>query len=420
MNRTRRARLALALTAALAATTAAVVLPSTASAAAPAPGAEKAITAARPANAQTNAAVAWNGTLYLVVWEEHFADGSPAAIFGARVSSTGTVLDPNGFRISAPDEFDPRLDPAVAAGPNGFMVVYEHAPEGTYTDLDAAIVGANGTLVRPEWRFRSIDNDQVDPAIAWNGSRFLVTWQDGPDPTDADIFAARAFADGRSFDGCSFESCLDDEVDWPGIPIYATLGAVADSNQTSPVVAATNDAQFHLAWQDTETTTKSDIRGTRFRLGAVVDDPPYTVSGASADQTEPAIAANGGALLTAWTDRRGGGGRDIWGDVGIAGAGADFRISGATGAQYEPAVTSRGTGFLVAWTDTRNGNADIYTSRVTATGVVSEPAGVAASRAAVAETQPALASGSGNRQLLVYTKANATGDSSRIMLRLIA
>ena len=389
------------------------------SAAAPVPGTEHVVTAARAANSHANAAVAWNGSVYLVVWEEYFGNGDPAAIFGARVSVTGTVLDPNGFRISTGDsDGAPQLDPAVAAGDGNFMVVWVDAPEGTYTDLDAAIVGGNGALVRPEWSFRHVDNGQYDPSIAWNGSRYLVTWEDGPDPSDPDIFAARAYADGRSYDGCSYESCLDDEYDWPGLPIRATLGEIDGSYQTKPVVAAAG-SRFHVAWQDTETTTATDVRGARFQLGGVMDDPPYTVASASGAQEEPAIAAIGDNLLTVWTDRRGGSGRDVWGDTSLTGSGADFRIGGGTGAQYEPTVSTRGSGYLVAWTDTRNGNADVYTSRVSATGVVSEPAGVAAARSSSAEFAPALASGTGNKQLLVYTKSGSGGAPDRLNLRLI-
>ena len=51
---------------------------SAANAAAPAPGTERAVTAARAGNSHANAAVAWNGSVYLVVWEEHFANGDPA------------------------------------------------------------------------------------------------------------------------------------------------------------------------------------------------------------------------------------------------------------------------------------------------------------------------------------------------------
>lgn len=422
MKHHRRARLALALTTATIAATAAIAAP--AEAAAPVAGPEQRISTSRPGSTQRNAQVAWNGSVYLVVWEEWFANGHPAEIYGARVSADGVLLDPQGFIVSTggfDDANDPQITPAVAAASNGnFMVVWVNDTQETYTDLDAAIVGGNGSIVRPEWPFRWVDNDQRDPAIAWNGSRFLVTWQDGPDPSDPDIFAARVFADGRSYDGCSYEACLEDEFDWPGIPIRATNGEIEGSFQTKPTITATQDSRFFISWEDTETATASDIRGSRFQLGAAMDDPPLTVSGGPAAQIEPDNAANGSNVLTVWTDRRGATGRNVWGDASLLGDGADFQIGGGAGAQYEPAVTTRGTGYLVAWTDTRNGNADVYTTRVSATGAVSEPAGVGVAASAAAEYEPALAAGSGNRQLLVYTKSSTTGGPDRVMFRLIS
>jgi hypothetical protein len=381
-----------------------------AQAAPPVPGPEVAFALAAPGNSQRDAAVAWNGSVYLVVWEEGFASGAPTAIFGARVSASGAVLG-SPFRISAADEFDPRSDPAVASNGAGFMVVYQVDPEGTYSDLRAAIVSGTGAVSRPEWAFRNIDNDQLDPAIAWNGSRYLVTWEDGPDPSDPDIFAARALADGRSYDGCSFEQCPPELVDNPGIPIYATYGNVADSLQTQPAVAARNGT-FHIAWRDTENAPASNIRGARLQNGVVIDTPPYVVSNAVRVQQQPALAANGDQLLSVWTDRRSGTSQDLYADLG----GADFAVSTRPGSQADASVTRRGPGFLVGWTDNRSGGQDIYAARVTAGGLARDNGGVVIAASGAQETEPALAAGAHNRQLIAYTR---TTTNSRVVFRLL-
>jgi hypothetical protein len=48
--------------------------------------------------AQSGAAIAFDGTNYLVIWTDT-RDLGPGALYGARVDKTGKVLDPAGFRI---------------------------------------------------------------------------------------------------------------------------------------------------------------------------------------------------------------------------------------------------------------------------------------------------------------------------------
>src|SRR5436853_526054 len=55
------------------------------------------------AGRQTSPRVAFDGERYLVVWEddrESTTDYQLYQIYGARVSTTGTVLDANGFKIT--------------------------------------------------------------------------------------------------------------------------------------------------------------------------------------------------------------------------------------------------------------------------------------------------------------------------------
>jgi hypothetical protein len=145
----------------------------------------------------------------------------------------------------------------------------------------------------------------------------------------------------------------------------------------------------------------------------VLDPTPYVVSNAGAVQRDPSSAANGGNVLTAWTDRRSGTSQDVYADLG----GVDFVVSSGAGSQASPATTRRGAGFLVAWTDTRAGNQDVYAARVTANGVAQDGGGVPIASSSAAQSQVALAAGSGNRQLLAYT--TSTRGSSRVHLRIL-
>jgi hypothetical protein len=106
--------------------------------------------------------------------------------------------------------------------------------------------------------------------------------------------------------------------------------------------------------------------------------PPAPIT--SAEQTvaatgvTPAVASNGSVFLLVWSD-----GADLYGSrVDAAGNILDsIAISTATGVQSQPQVASNGTDFLVTWTDGRNADTDIYATRVTGAGVVSDPSGIA-------------------------------------------
>jgi hypothetical protein len=71
---------------------------------------------------QSQPAVAFDGTNYLVVWSDSGSAGA-CSIYGARVTPEGKVLDPVGFVVS-PATLNP-FRPAVAFDGTNFLVVWE-------------------------------------------------------------------------------------------------------------------------------------------------------------------------------------------------------------------------------------------------------------------------------------------------------
>ena len=64
---------------------------------------------------QMQPTVAWNGSNYLVAWRDHRSSGYD--VFGARVSSGGSVLDPRDFRSRRPAQARClRLPPTARTG----------------------------------------------------------------------------------------------------------------------------------------------------------------------------------------------------------------------------------------------------------------------------------------------------------------
>src|SRR5262249_21176429 len=80
-------------------------------------------------NQQLNPALAFNGTNYLVAYEDHRAGDANVDIWATRVSRTGAILDPDGLHVSG--AAGNQLLPQVASNGTDFMVVWEDYRAGT-------------------------------------------------------------------------------------------------------------------------------------------------------------------------------------------------------------------------------------------------------------------------------------------------
>ena len=97
------------------------------------------------ANDQRNPAVAASGSEYLVAWEDR-RGAVPPDVYGARVSFGGVVLDPAGLAIStSPDNTE--RSATVASNGSEYLVAWEYLDDGTH--LDGARVATTGTVLDP-------------------------------------------------------------------------------------------------------------------------------------------------------------------------------------------------------------------------------------------------------------------------------
>src|SRR5207253_360490 len=93
--------------------------------------------------------VAFDGTNYLVVWQD-FRSFYTNDVYGTRVTPEGAVLDPNGIAIS------------------------------------------------------TADNDQQAPVLAFDGTEYIVAWQDARSGTGQDLYGARVSRAGSVRDASGF------------------------------------------------------------------------------------------------------------------------------------------------------------------------------------------------------------------------
>jgi len=394
----------------------------------PAPGAQRA------------PAAAWDGAVYLAVWEDD--RGGDADVYAARVSARGDVLDPAGIAVAtgpaaqrAPrgafdgadfvvvwedlrggdaDVFAARVTsagvvrdrvavasgaghqgaPAVASDGSGALVAWEHEDDGRFVTR-AARVSAGAVLDATPIELPSGAGSQRAPVAAWSGAHYLVAWEDFRG--DGDVYAARVAADGAVLDPA-------------GVAVSAGAGA-----QLAPGVACGLDECF-VAWADLRDGVSYDVFGARVAAdGAVLDAVGVPVVRAPEAQFAPAVAWDGGRYLVAWQDARVDG---VSADLRAArvdpvegAAAADFAVSAAVGDQVTPSLVAGGGQVLALWDDRRAGReeGDVRAARIGLPEFVLDPAGRIVSAAAAQERAPAVAFDGGD-YLVVWEARRALGD----------
>lgn len=343
---------------------------------------------------QSNARTATTGSNYLVVWDDYRDPGTGFDILGARVSTTGTPLDPRGFIIcNAPGD---QVHPAVADDDNTqYFVVWQDGRNAatTFWDIYGAVVPSSG-LAAPVSGIPLVTNpgNQVEPAIAFDSvtganSAFLAAWSD--DRAGApDIFGAHLERDGgiRESGGFAVSNAID--------------------VQDSPAVAH-DGAEFVVAWRDVRANPVANIYARRVSSTGATLFPEAQITQGSSQPVQPTVAGGAGFALVAWTDARTAS-DDIYGQLLSGGAlqGGNFAVSDAGFNQYEPSAAFDGTRFDVAWTDERNtGARAVYGTAVTTTGTLVYPAGISL---ASPGRLPALSTGTAS-PLLAFTDDTLLG-----------
>ena len=338
---------------------------------------------------QTEPVIASNGSNYLVVWTETGSNG--ASIYGARVAPTGGAIDNAGFVIGTSNR--ERQAPAVAANGTDYLVVWQDYRDQNWNIYGARVQGSgtsasavldpNGLAISSHGDFQNL------PSVASDGTDYLVVWRQAPSQR-ADVYGARVTSGGVV-------------QDTSGIAISTKL-----VDHHTPRVASNGDG-YLVVWAEFTTTGTPDIFGARVSSSGVVQDPSgIAIANYLYSQFEPAVASDGSDYFVVWTDHRGENNHDIYG-ARVSAAGVVQDTSGVgvctqTANQFMPAVTFDGTSYVVAWADFRDNTLwDIYTAQVSPGAVVS-PSLQVASDVRAYEPYVALASAGGQKSLLVYSR----------------
>jgi len=376
-------------------------------------------------NSQYAPSVAFDGLNYLVVWNDIHA-GTSHDIYGTRVTQAGVVLDPSGIAISSASQAQESA--LLEFDGTNYLVVWQDNRNISSSDIYGARVDTSGTVLDSLGiAISTAPDDQSNPSICFDNTQYFVVWHDDRTGIDSDVYGSRVSTSGSVldvsgiaisavqsdqwypatiYDGIHYSVVWQDKRhggDYPG-DIYTTQvnqsGVVQDTvglivstavyDQWSPS-AAFDGTNYLVVWHDYRSDSSYDIYGTRVdQSGSILDPLGIAISTDAADQWFPSVAFDGTNYLVVWDDERGESFVDAI-DHNIYGARVSpsgfvldslgIAISTATNDQRVPTVTFGGSQYLVMWEDARNGLIDIYGARVDTSGYVNDPLGIAVSSA---------------------------------------
>jgi hypothetical protein len=302
-------------------------------------------------------AVAFDGTHSVVVWNDARTGPADPNVYGARVNGDGIVLDSQSITVSA--AATPQERPVAACDGSELLVVWDETGESGRHIRGVRLTTGGTILDTTSIRISPPDGYRACASIAYGTSEFLVAWEDGF-ASNRDVRGARVSPSGEVLDSA-------------GILISEQTGT-----QCAPATAS-DGTDFLVAWQDWRNGSY-DIYGARVsRTGTLLDTAGIAVCTNAGDQVTPELAYSGTDYLVLW-QAPGTAVRDIYGArVSRQGVVLDpngFVVSAAPNVQDQPAAAADGDGFLVVWSDWRNADRDIYGARVTGTGTVLDTAGI--------------------------------------------
>jgi hypothetical protein len=297
-------------------------------------------------------AMAYGGGVHLVAWVDGRGD-----LRATRVDRNGAVVDATGILLSTADS---NVTPAVAFDGTNFLVVWDGSgviqgrrvsPGGVVLDA-APIELSSAGGARPE--------------VSFGGDSYLVVWtavSGGTVPSD--VFASRLTPDGVVLQPAN-------------IPIVAPDGV------QSNVDIAFDGTHHLLVWDQLYADPpNSDVGGTLVTTEGVALGPGQTISSAEEVQWKPVVTATGSGFFVAWQDYRERTDTIYGARVGADGSVLDdagIRIGTTTYIfSFAPThdVASDGVNAFVTWATGEFGEeTQIRGARVDPTGAVLDPGGV--------------------------------------------
>ncbi len=347
-------------------------------------------------------AVAFDGTNHLVVWEDN-ANGAND-IFGLRVDTSGSVIDTTVIAISV--AADSQRFPALAFDGTNYLVVWQDKRFGDYDVFGTRISQTGQVLDTSGLQIAVANFGQSHPSVTFGVDYYFVVWDDSRNSSgwEDEVYGARVdtagvlldlmgIAIGKSpsgydeimmgcvdFDGANYFIAMihrwyDGDIDHFDLQVSRvdTSGVVID---TGGILVATNACApsiafdgFHylIAWTRVGYWgSENDVWGTRVApTGAVLDSAHSISCGAGYFARDADVLFSVDKYCVVWCDRRGES-RDIYGcridtaGIVIDTTGIAVSVSYSVNEQDNSAGTYDGVHYFTVWDDFRASSHEIY------------------------------------------------------------
>jgi hypothetical protein len=226
--------------------------------------------------------VAFDGTNYLIIWQQRSNDGR--SIAGVRLPKSGAApIEKDPLRLSPVTPDEQRTSPAIAFDGTTYFAAWITS---RFTASNLQVSHVYGTRISKEGA--ALDSEQVicdafllqrAPRVAGNPKRggFFVAWEDFRTALDsADIYGARIGTNGQNLDGTS------------GMKV-----ATGAHDESRPHVAyAGDDSNWVVAYRDLRSKQTYDLYGAWISLDGKNHDPTgFLLSAEAGDEEAPALSS---------------------------------------------------------------------------------------------------------------------------------
>lgn len=373
---------------------------------------------ASPAGAtQRSPQVSWDGTRYVVVWEDGRSPAVGAELYLARIDTAGALVDRNGIALLSPVQPGDQTQPAIAYDPSGHFLIAWSDPRAGIADIFVArFFGDNAFL--PEPGGTAVTDSPAEPesrpAVACALQSCLVAYTRTTGPT-TEIRGSRVYPSGD----------LQDIN-----PLDLVSGAAGTTSELAPAVTATSGA-FFVAWEDDRNRASGQLGADLFMrtvpdLGMVSPVVGSALSSAAFRQSGVSLGSiSATQYLAVWQDQRAGTSTTIGEDsyrarftLNLNPAGAEAALLAIPRAQLSPKLAARNGSGLVVWQDFRTGVfGGTYASRVDAQGNALDAGGFPLILQSANVIEHAVVRGPGSDYLVLAVRS--TPAPARILYRLV-